>query len=285
MDELDIMMDRNDIVAMERISIRRTQVFSVPNFLATGGMREPRSSFYKHDHTFWEVVLYTRGQGTTSIGRAQVRFKPGTIICIPPNTAHSEVAKGGFQNRWVAIEELQADREVPVAHLSPDHPIFAIVSILQVESHLRKPNSELIMRNLFSTFMMYLNEWLTNDPHERIVSDIKSRLIANLENPRFAVSDALGGVPLSRDHARRLFAERVGETPVRYLAGLRMERAKELLQMGLGIKEVALRIGLPDQYYFSRLFSRTQGLSPSEYRKRRGRPVSTRQPTMPPLAT
>ncbi len=244
----------------------------IPNFLMTGRMPRPSMSFHVHRHTFWEVVLYTQGEGTATVGGKKIAFRAGTVICNPPGVAHGEVSETGYQNRWVALEELQAgpEGEVPVLHFDIGHPIFLIASILHEESHLHKPTSAMIVQNLFSTFLIYLNEHLAHDPHERLMLQLKRIFGANVQNPTFRIADAFSTIPLSRDHARRLFVERVGVSPVRYLTDLRMGRAKELLQMGFSVKETADKVGIPDQYYFSRLFKKTQGVSPSVFRVETG---------------
>lgn len=269
MDRVDFVMDKNDIRRMDvskYVLERRNR--AVPNFLMSGGMPRLRTSFYSHAHPFWEVVLYTRGEGVATSGDRKVRFKPGTVICNPPGVKHSEESKDGFQNVWVAMDELQAAEpgDIPVVHLYPEHPIFMIVELLHTESHIKRPTSELIIRNLFSTFNLYLNEHLAHDPHERVLGQMMRVLSANVQNPWFRVADAFAELTLSRDHARRLFKEHMGMSPVQYLIDLRMTRAKELLQMGFTVKETADKVGLQDQYYFSRLFKKTQGVSPSEFR-------------------
>jgi AraC-like DNA-binding protein len=47
-----------------------------------------------------------------------------------------------------------------------------------------------------------------------------------------------------------------------------MERAEDLLRAtDMGIRMVALHSGYPDQFYFSRIFTKTHNLTPSEYRE------------------
>lgn len=236
-------------------------------FLMTGGMARLATSFRPHKHSFWEVVLYTRGEGVATVGGKRIGFRPGTIICNPPQAVHEEQSREGFQNMWVAIDELQAeDGDVPVVNLYREHPIFAIVEIMHAESHLRKPTSEILMTNLFGTFMTYLNEHLSHEPHERVILHLMRVIGANVPNPGFHIADAMASIPLSTDHLRRLFKERVGQSPIEYLIELRMTRAKELLQMGFSVKETADKVGIADQYYFSRLFRKREGCSPSAYR-------------------
>ncbi|GJM79987.1 hypothetical protein HMSSN139_24830 [Paenibacillus sp. HMSSN-139] len=46
-----------------------------------------------------------------------------------------------------------------------------------------------------------------------------------------------------------------------------MQRAGQLLDLtGLSVKEIAGAVGLSDPYYFSRLFKKIMGYSPTEYR-------------------
>ena len=64
----------------------------------------------------------------------------------------------------------------------------------------------------------------------------------------------------------------MGQTFIEYLTSLRMDKAKELLRCYLpnGSSEIAGEVGYKDAHYFSYLFKKTQGMTPSEYRKTRG---------------
>ena len=57
---------------------------------------------------------------------------------------------------------------------------------------------------------------------------------------------------------------------IEYLTTLRMNKAKELLRCtGMRSSEIAGEIGYKDAHYFSYLFKKTQGMTPSDYRKAR----------------
>lgn len=63
-----------------------------------------------------------------------------------------------------------------------------------------------------------------------------------------------------------LFRQATGTTVSAYLLRLRMERAKQLLvRRKLTVEEVGAQVGIPDIYYFSKLFKKTEGMSPSRY--------------------
>ncbi|MBB6669469.1 helix-turn-helix domain-containing protein [Cohnella nanjingensis] len=63
-----------------------------------------------------------------------------------------------------------------------------------------------------------------------------------------------------------LFKQATGTTISSYLLRLRIERAKQLLaQRKLSVEEIGARVGIGDIYYFSKLFKKSEGMSPSRY--------------------
>jgi AraC-like DNA-binding protein len=77
-------------------------------------------------------------------------------------------------------------------------------------------------------------------------------------------------VNLSPSHFSFLFKKKTGFTPIEYFNHLKVQKACQyLLFTNLRIKEIAFELGIEDQYYFSRMFSKVMGLSPNEYREKR----------------
>lgn len=75
---------------------------------------------------------------------------------------------------------------------------------------------------------------------------------------------------VSSNHFSALFSQNMGQTFIEYLTTLRMNKAKELLRCtGMRSSEIAGEVGYKDAHYFSYLFKKTQGMTPSEYRKAR----------------
>ena len=73
---------------------------------------------------------------------------------------------------------------------------------------------------------------------------------------------------ISANHFSALFSQNIGQTFIEYLTEIRMEHAKELLRCtGKRASEIALEVGYKDSHYFSYLFKKTQGMTPSDYRK------------------
>ena len=67
----------------------------------------------------------------------------------------------------------------------------------------------------------------------------------------------------------RNFKKYTGMTPMQFIVSLRVNNAQILLeQTNYSIYEIAKIVGYDDQLYFSRLFRKQKGVSPSQYRKR-----------------
>ena len=73
---------------------------------------------------------------------------------------------------------------------------------------------------------------------------------------------------VSSNHFSALFSQNMGQTFTEYLTDLRMNKAKELLRCtAMRSSEIAGEVGYKDAHYFSYLFKKTQGMTPSDYRK------------------
>lgn len=77
--------------------------------------------------------------------------------------------------------------------------------------------------------------------------------------------ETLAGVArLSVYHALRSFRDTLGLPPHKYLLQVRVERAKELLQCGETIADIAARLGFSDQSHLTRQFKRVFGVPPAQ---------------------
>lgn len=72
---------------------------------------------------------------------------------------------------------------------------------------------------------------------------------------------------VSKQHLNHLFKITTGFAPIDYFNRMKMNRACQLLDLSdLSVKEVCHELGFKDPYYFSRLFKKIVGQSPSGYR-------------------
>lgn len=88
-------------------------------------------------------------------------------------------------------------------------------------------------------------------------------------NYRYDISmqDAARAVNYSETYFCKMFKQRYGRSFTAYLTEYRMREAKKmLLQPTVNVREVGEKVGYSDATYFSRVFRKHIGMSPSEYR-------------------
>ncbi len=65
----------------------------------------------------------------------------------------------------------------------------------------------------------------------------------------------------------RFFKQNFDKNFIMYLSELRVEKAKELLEdMTINVKDISAKVGFRDSSYFTKVFKRITGVTPSEYR-------------------
>lgn len=85
-----------------------------------------------------------------------------------------------------------------------------------------------------------------------------------------SLNKAANAANVSANHFSALFSQNMGQTFIEYLTNLRMNKAKKYLRCtSMRSSEIAGEIGYKDAHYFSYLFKKTQGMTPSDYRKAR----------------
>ena len=93
---------------------------------------------------------------------------------------------------------------------------------------------------------------------------IESRYAEDLE-----LSDIAAALGVSPQYACMLFRRSLGMRPFEYVAKFRLRKAKEMLLSdgGLSVAEVGRRVGYPNTSYFIKQFKRSEGVTPTEFRR------------------
>ena len=73
---------------------------------------------------------------------------------------------------------------------------------------------------------------------------------------------------ISTGHLSSLIKRETGQTYTEHIIRRRIQKAKVLLEKGnMSVNEIAEAVGYSDYFYFTKLFTKTVGLSPSKYRR------------------
>lgn len=134
-------------------------------------------------------------------------------------------------------------------------------SILQDE----KSAMDYIVRILDKALV--LREKKASSRYEDVVSEVIHYIENNYAQEELSLNLLASHVNFSPNHLSMIFSQQTGQTLIRYLTDYRMNRAKELLRCSSKKSSViSMEVGYKDPHYFSYLFKKTQGMTPTQYR-------------------
>ena len=82
------------------------------------------------------------------------------------------------------------------------------------------------------------------------------------------VRDMADRMNMSESNLHAVFKKILGTSPIKYLNHYRLSVASEyLINSSESIQSIAEAVGIPDQFYFSKIFKATYGSLPQQYRK------------------
>ena len=98
-----------------------------------------------------------------------------------------------------------------------------------------------------------------------VIAEAMTYIVENY-NMDLRLKDVAEAVAISPQYFSKIFKKELGVNFIDYLTSVRIEKAKEMLKDGsLSIKEICYEIGYNDPNYFSRLFKKIEGVSPTEF--------------------
>lgn len=147
-----------------------------------------------------------------------------------------------------------------------------MLEVLTSNDPFKEYQADLILREMVLTVLKLQNlnntrkhyKGNTNSsPFHAVMSFINTQLTSEIK-----VDDLCKVACMSKSSFYRAFTDEYGITPVQLILEERLKYSKQLLKENheLSIKEVAYASGFNDPNYFSRMFRKTEGKSPSEFR-------------------
>jgi two-component system response regulator YesN len=103
---------------------------------------------------------------------------------------------------------------------------------------------------------------------QQVIANVQEYIRHNLDK-RLSLNDLAAIFNFSPNYLSQLFTRYAGENFVEYITAERIKAAKEMLKKGTGpIYEIAGKLGYESAFYFSKVFKKTEGISPREYLRR-----------------
>ena len=122
----------------------------------------------------------------------------------------------------------------------------------------------------FMDRMKYIKRWqLMRSVREENIME-HSQQVAMLAHALAVIDNKIFGGSADAEKAAlyAVFSRRTGYAPVYYFNQLKIQQASTYLDFtDLKITQICPRLGIDDPYYFSRLFRKHMGMSPSDYKK------------------
>ena len=112
-----------------------------------------------------------------------------------------------------------------------------------------------------------LRETAASNRYRNVVSEVEAYIEQHYAEEELSLNLLAAHVNFSPNHLSMIFSQQTGRSFIKYLTDYRMNKAKELLRCtGKRSSEISAEVGYKDAHYFSYLFKKTQGMTPTQYR-------------------
>lgn len=230
------------------------------------------------------LIACTAGKGSALLDRQEWKMEPGDLLFLPPRQPHvySSDPHSPWTIFWMHFRGHRTSDYLEMLGVSPAKPLVSVgdVEIMtdafeDTFRHATRGFSGPAMAALATSFARLLG--LAN-AHQfgagkktKITEDRLLRILAmmraDLAKP-WTLVELAQTAGISVPHFTELCSRQTGMPPLALLIRLRLQHSMNLLQQGNhSVAEAARAVGYEDQFYFSRLFHKHMGMTPSFCKK------------------
>ncbi|MCK3658281.1 AraC family transcriptional regulator [Pasteurellaceae bacterium Pebbles2] len=158
-----------------------------------------------------------------------------------------------------------------------DTPIMKLIELFKIEAQDNKLAAHSIINSLSQVLFTYIlrNHLAHDTPQQGILAGLQDRRLNNaisaiLNAPQqpWHVEMLAQLANMSRANFIRVFQQKIGTSPAKFLTSIRLQKAAQLLlQTQNSVLAIALDVGYQSEAHFSKTFKSVYGLPPSQYRK------------------
>ncbi len=234
----------------------------------------------------FEVTFVMRGEGMLVVNEKETPVKEGDVYVIPPGTYHRNIAhrKDGMDYFVIRFSKDPLDGEMQkffsglgavVTKSGSYFSYFQSACKLLLNLHVSNggfadAKVQTICLGMIQVVCLLMdNRTLTirtkadysmNDMLVYITEHCEEKITLQSLSEKFSISPS---------HLSRMFTRAFHCSPINYLINARMARATEYLgRTNKSVAEIAELVGYENHFYFSNLFTKRIGCSPTEYRER-----------------
>lgn len=237
---------------------------------------------------YYELVYVCSGEMRMWMSGKATRGVIGDMFIVKPGVPHREESPPGRNCQLLCLATAFRKKSGRPCHFPLDLPNKVHLDVGHlVERNLRSIASEAFHRRVgysaaISSYTMQIFIDLVRSARSvavpevavgeirrrRLVSEAKKYIEENSTAP-LALFEIAQHFFMSPYHFSRIFKESAGVSPIAYLTRVRMERAKRLLlDPEIAVKAVAAQIGYNDPHYFTKAFTKEEGVTPTVFRRR-----------------
>jgi AraC-like DNA-binding protein len=227
----------------------------------------------------YQFVYISEGGGRLRSFEGEFILRPGNLVVLVPGEKHRYAPdpETGWTEYWIGfsgtVPAEWTKRGLLEAAITV-HPILNQKTMrLPFEEALNfAQNENHALQALIVSCVTRIFAWLIEDRHARssqvshdTIEQAKSIFEKSIYHP-VDMEWLTTILNVNYQHLRDKFREKTGLSPYQYFLQMKINKAKELLQEGtLSIKEISYKLSFESPYYFSRLFKKKTGVSPSQW--------------------
>lgn len=230
--------------------------------------KRPREDVPAHRHAVLEVVYVVSGRGASAFAGADHALAPHRFCVVPAGAAHDQRNPQGMVTRCIGYAD-DALAACAGCWSDRDGAVGRALERLLDELDRRPPAWQDMADGLaaeVSALVRRAAGSVQADPRR----DLVERALAAIaqSDGLISVGELSGRLFVSRDYLRHLVQEHTGCSPTRHMILRRIARAAERLRSDpRPVAAVAADCGFGNPHYFSRLFRRVQGCTPTQWRR------------------
>lgn len=237
------------------------------------------------------LVYLLRGRGTLRTEGRTFPLRAGDLYLLYPDVIHAYWTdpEDLIEMYWIGFHGADVPLLTGEAGFRPAAPVFhgggngaiedIVGQMIRDSTGSRPANFWALCGGLYRLFGELIGAGTPNEPWKaqgRALSAVvnEAQNFINIHYPQpISIADVAAHLGVSRATLSARFRAELGKTPWEYVTYVRLRQAGNLLRhTDYTIGEVAHSAGYPDPLYFSKVFSKEYGISPSAYRgKHRGR--------------